>query len=343
MMSRQNSWRSHMVTLEERVRHLYNTYGQGKPMGQSWPKDTKRPYFFLHRTFLREQDLLVIFNTKRCRYNCYFCSLPSVCSPLWVSEQDILDQFEYILNELKHSLSVLDRITISNNGSVLDQETMPPQSLIKISSCIKEIRRVRTLVLETRLEFVDCRTIKKIKEANPRAALKILTGFETLNPDIRDKILGKKETLSVFEDGLNKVAESRADLTAFVLFKPSPTMTDSEAYLEANASIEYLVRQCKRRNIQLTVRLNPMYAAKGSRWAEAALALPEYKPPRLSDVLKLAVEKRSMGIPIYIGLSTENLDLEGGSYRFREDYSPELLKKAILFNTCRILEVMEVC
>lgn len=332
-----------MMTLEERVRHLYNAYGQRKPMDQSCPKNTKRPYFFLHRTFLREQDLIMIFNTKRCRYNCYFCSLPSVSSPLWVSEQDILDQFEYVLNELKHSLSVLDRITISNNGSVLDQETMPPQSLIKISSCIKEIRRVRTLLLETRLEFVDCGTIKKIKEANPRATLNILTGFETLNPHIRDNILGKKETLSVFEDGLNKVAETKADLTAFVLFKPSPTMTDSEAYLEANASIEYLVRRCKRRNIQLTVRLNPMYAAKGSRWAEVAFALPEYKPPRLSDVLKLALEKRSMGIPIYIGLSTENLDLEGGSYRFREDYSPELLKRAILFNTCRISEVMEVC
>jgi hypothetical protein len=262
---------------------------------------------------------------------------------MWVSEQDILDQFEYVLNELKHSLSVLDRITISNNGSVLDQETMPPQSLIKISRCIKEIRRVRTLILETRLEFVDCQTIKKIKEANPKATLDILTGFETLNPRIRDEILGKRESLGVFEDGLNRVAESGVDLTAFVLFKPSPTMTDSEAYLEASASIEYLVEQCKRRNIKLTVRLNPMYAAKGSTWAKVAFATPEYKPPRLSDTLKLALEKRRMGIRIYIGLSTENLDLQGGSYRFREDYSPELLKKAILFNCCRISEVMEVC
>lgn len=298
-------------------------------------QDTRKPYFFLHRTFLSEQDLLIIFNTKKCRYNCYFCSLPSLSSPSYIPEDDILAQFEYVLDELKHSLSVLDRITISNNGSVLDKETMPSEALIRIAECVKEIRRIRTIVLESRLEFVDCCIIKKIKEADPRSAVNVLTGFETLNIHIRDEILGKRESLEIFEAGLGKIAESGVDLTAFVLFKPSPTMDDADAYAEADASIEYLVKQCHKRSIDLTVRLNPMYAARNSKWAEMAFATPEYRPPCLTDILKLAIAKSREGIRIYIGLSTEDLDIEGGSYKCREDYSRELLKKAILFNSSK--------
>jgi len=306
-------------------------------MSEGCPQDTRKPRFFLHRTFLGEQDLLIIFNTKRCRHNCYFCSLPSISSPLSVPENDILAQFEYVLDELKHSLSVLDRITISNNGSVLDKETMPSEALIRIAKCIKEIRRIRTIVLESRLEFVDCLVIRNMKQADPRSAVNVLTGFETLDANIRDKILGKREPLEAFEAGLDKVAKSGADLTAFVLFKPSPIMDDTAAYAEAEASIEYLVRQCDRRDIDLTVRLNPMYAAINSKWAEMALATPEYRPPRLTDTLKLAIAKSKEGVRIYIGLSTEDQDLEGGSYKYREDYSRELLKEAILFNNGKYL------
>jgi len=322
--------------VEERIRKLYNRYGQSKPLSGSRQKNTKKPYFFLHRTFLREQDLVIIFNTKRCRYNCYFCSLPSVCSPFFVSGDDILAQFEYVVNEVKHSLGVLNRITISNNGSVLDEGTMPAHSLFRIARCVREIRRIRTIVLESKLEFISHRTIDKIKEADQRSKLSILTGFETLNRHIRDEVLGKREPLETFEAGLNKVAESGVDLTAFVLYKPSPTMEDSAAYAEANSSIEYLVRQCDKRNIDLTVRLNPMYAAKNSKWASIALATLDYKPPRLTDVLQLAIAKSNEGIPIYVGLSTEGLDLERGSYRYREDYSAELLKKVILFNSGKL-------
>ena len=316
----------------EKARLLYSKYGQRKSMGEANPEDTKKPFFFLHRTFLGEQDLLTIFNTKRCRYNCHFCSLPSTSSPSWISEDDIVTQFEYVLSELQHSLSVLDRVTISNNGSVLDNETMPTRALIRMSRCIRELRRVRTLVLETRLEFVDCKVIGRIKEANSRARITILTGFETLDPFIRDEVLGKRESLNIFQEGLDRVAECEADLTAFVLFKPSQTMSDSEAFIEADSAVRYLVDQCKKRGIDLTVRINLMYAARGTKWARAAFSTPEYKPPRLSDVLKFAREKSKQGIRIYIGLSTEDLDCDKGSYRFRDDYSQELLKRAILFN-----------
>jgi radical SAM enzyme (TIGR01210 family) len=233
---------------------------------------------------------------------------------------------------MKHSLGVLNRVTFSNEGSVLDIQSFPTDTLLVLSRCVQELRRVRTFVLETRLEFVKPETINQIDMVAPRARINILTGFETLNSCIRNKILGKQQTLEQFEEGLDKVAEASADLTAFVLFKPSQMMTDSEAYMEASASIDYLVEQCEERNVDLTIRLNPMYAAKGTIWAEIACHTSEYKPPRLTDVIDLAYQKSQEGVSVYIGLSTEGLNESWGSYQSREDFSRNLLKKAILFN-----------
>ena len=107
----------------------------------------------------------------------------------------ILAQFGYVVEELKHSLSVLDRITLSNEGSVLDARTFPQSALLEIASCISELRRIHILVLETRIEFVDPVFVRRIMKRAPRVMVDILTGFETLDSRIRDEILGKKLSL----------------------------------------------------------------------------------------------------------------------------------------------------
>ncbi len=77
-----------------------------------------------------------------------------------------------------------------------------------------------------------------------------------------------------------------------------------------------------------------MYAALGTRWGKKAYEVGDkYSPPRLSDVLDLAWKKRRENIDIYIGLSTEGLSARWGNYRAREDFSPELLKEALIFNS----------
>lgn len=249
----------------------------------------------------------------------------------------ILAQFGYVVEELKHSLSVLDRITLSNEGSVLDARTFPQSALLEIASCISELRRIHILVLETRIEFVDPVFVRRIMKRAPRVMVDILTGFETLDSRIRDEILGKKEPLGVFLNGLDKVKQLRSALTCFVLYKPDPVMTDEEAFVEAEKSIDFLGRECEKRSIPLTIRLNPMYMAKGSQWARRARSIPTYQPPRLTDVMRLAEKKVEEGMSVYIGLSTEGLNAHGGSYVCREDYSQKLIKPIKLFNDGKIL------
>lgn len=322
------------MPLEETTRWLYDEYGSRKAMGNPSPT-SRQPHYFLLRPFQGDNDLLVILNTKRCRYQCHFCELPAKSSLLAISREDIVAQIEYVLYQLKHSLSIIDRITISNEGSVLDSSTFPIEALLSIAKCVHQIRRARRLILETRIEFVDRGMVLEIQRSAPRVTVDILTGFETLDANIRDGILFKQESLDTFTAGLDKIAETQCDLTCYVLYKPSPVMSDDEAFVEAELSIDYLVRECHGRKIPLTIRLNPMYIAKGSRWADLARQTPSYKPPRLTDVMRLAEKKTHEGVRVYIGLSNEGLGGPLGTYAQREDYSPSLIKQVILFNDAK--------
>lgn len=317
--------------LQMRIRKLYREYGYSKRMGLPADNETM-PHYFLHRQFLSDQDLLIIFNTKRCRYQCHFCNLPSKSRNKLIPTNSILAQFEYVANELKHSLSVINRITLSNEGSVLDTETFPHDALVTIAECTTELRNVRILVFETRMEFVTSEYICALKNANPRAQIDILTGFETVDSYIRDEILGKREPIESFLHGLDELAQTSTSLTAYVLFKPSPYMTDDDAKIEAEKSIDFLLQACNERQIPLIIRLNPMYAAENTVWAKRAFSYNGYLPPRLSDVLEVAECNRARGVQVYIGLSTEGLEDPHGTYRSRDDFSIELLKQAINLN-----------
>jgi radical SAM enzyme (TIGR01210 family) len=327
--------------IEERIRLLYDTFGQRKKMGLPEP-DLRRPLFFLHRPFLGDLDLLTIFNTKRCKYQCHFCHLPAKSPKALVSEEDILAQFQFVVSELKHSLSLITRFTMSNEGSILDPDTFPFGTLRAIVQGTRELRMVRRIVMETRLEFMNRDAIFELRRCNPRVTFDILTGFESKDREIRDEFLYKQEPISSFLNGLDAVAASGCDLTAYVLFKPSPYMTDEEAFQEAESSIDYLVEHCQSRRIGLTIRLNPMYAATGTKWAEIARTTPTYKPPRLTDVMKLAQKKSKEGLQLYIGISREGIDENWGSYLCREDYSDALIRPIKLFNERKSLDFGEV-
>lgn len=318
------------MDLATNIARLYREFGPPKPMGDSAPEPTK-PHFFLHRNFLGEQDLAILFNTKRCRYQCKFCALPYKSSKDWIEAGDVVSQFWYVAQELKHSLGSLERLTIANEGSVFDETTFPPDALLEIVSSTRALPRIRKLVFETRVEFIEVAKLEEMKAAGKKR-LDILTGFETLDETIRDTVLGKRETVDSFLAALEKIRSADADLTAYVLFKPSPDMSDEEAFAEAESSIDFVAGECSKREIPFIIRLNPMYVANGTPWAQQA-ARASYLPPRLSDVLALTEKKRRQGVRVYVGLTSEGLANDPGTYRAREDFSPQLIKLGIVNNS----------
>lgn len=315
----------------DRINVLYRHFGPPKPMGSAG-ESTRLPHFFLLRKFLGEQDLAILFNTKRCRYNCAFCALPLKSSLTEIPADEIRAQFLYVAEEVKHALGLIDRITIANEGSVFDQETFPFDVLLEIAASTRSLPSVRRLVFETRLEFLNIEPLKEMRRTCMKE-IEILTGFESADKQVRDVVLSKREPLDVFLRGLDIVGESKSALTAYVLFKPIPNMSDQEAIDEARSSIAFLREACALRQIPITIRLNPMYAAQGTRWRSIAESSPSYSPPRLSDVLEVAREARARGTPTYIGLTSEGLAEIPFTYRGREDFSSSLLREAILNNT----------
>ena len=192
-------------------------------------------------------------------------------------------------------------------------------------------RSVQEVVFETRLEFATEKILSEVKSILPKKRLIILTGFESANPRIRDVVLYKRESLEDFSRGLDVLGELQYDLTAYVLYKPDPDMTDEEADDDALESIGWLVRETQRRAIPLSIRLNLMYVAVGTAWARE-LNLATYRPPSLGRALAIAQRTTQHGIECYVGLSSEGLSDERLTYRVREDFNRDLLRQAIQFN-----------
>lgn len=320
-----------VADISSAVREIYRAHGYSKKMGEGSSR-TDRPHYFLHRRFLDEQDLLVIFNSKRCQYRCRFCALPNKSSNTLVDGEEIVEQFLYVANEMRNSLSVLERVTLSNEGSVMDGSTFSQEALFRVVEAIAELRLVRRIVLETRLEFADETSLARLEDASDRARIEVLTGFETASNYIRSKILKKRESLEEFLNGLDRLTSTVTPINAYVLFKSDPDMSDTDAVNEASNSIQFLTHACAERGLPLTIRLNPMYAADGTPWARAAVSSARYSPPRLTDVLRVARSARAEGCRIYLGLATEGLANDRGTFREREDFSNDLLKEAVRFN-----------
>lgn len=322
------------TSITEFLKNIYNSFGPRKPMGNP-AVNNQHPHFFLVRSFLGETDLAILFNTKRCRYKCKFCNLPAKSTKQFISSDDISLQYRNVLEYIKHSIGVIDRVTIANEGSVFDYETFPRDVLFDIANSTNVVPTITRIVLESRLEFVESKELIELKNSTKKT-IDILTGFESLDEHIIDIVLHKEESINSFLIGLEKISESKSSLTAYVLYKPSQEMTDEDAFYEAEKSIDFLIKHTRRLKIPLCIRLNPMYAAQGTPWAKIADNMVEYRPPKLSDVLSLAMKKDKEGIPIYLGLTSEGLALEKYTYRAREDFSTALLKNAILWNKRKI-------
>lgn len=325
-------WRDFGIDMRKR-------FGLGKPM-VLYAYDPERPKvkFFLERPFLGDSDALFIFQTPACRFLnvCTFCDLPksSLAQQFPMTPDQIMQQFVSAVGELRHGLHTFDRVTLSNDGSILDEQTFPRGALKNIVSFFTAYKNIRRLVLETRLLFVEPHFIRELNSVLPNAPpliIDILTGLETANDAIRTNVL-KKEPVKVFLQGLDQVTEATDTCTAYIMYKCGIGMSDEEATRDARDSIEFFVSECQKRSLYPTIRLNPTYAADGTPW-ERALQEKKWVPPRLTDVFRLAIEFRQKGLPLYMGASDEGLAVAGGTYETREDYTPALKKELIAFNT----------
>lgn len=265
--------------------------------------------------------LFVVFYTRACRWGqCTGCNLPSLMTQRHIGFRAIMRQVDalFAIPEVRARFPGIHQLFVSNNGSVLDEETFSSTALIYlVSQANVYLPNLAVLTLETRPEYVDIPELeflaRSLKEGEMPTDLELAVGFEAFDDRIRNKAFRKGLSLRSFEECAGKAARHGFRLRCYFMQKPVVGMTDAEAIADIRNGIDYLADVATRHNLRVNMHLNPTYVARGTPLAEA-FARGEYAPPRLADVATAVRYAQGKRVAITVGLNDEGLAVEGGSF-----------------------------
>ena len=311
---------------------LIRVKGMVPVVNQEGDKDhnPREPIFVWYQDTPEGKEINIALYTKPCSWGrCSFCTLPSQSSPVGVRTADILAQTQSAFDRFTpEQLAPVRRVFLSNNGSVLDKDTLPLGNLrAAIRMAHERCPNLQIICLETRFDSVgptdieplhafllSCHGESEGRLASMPVALQFSGGYETQDPYLRNAVLFKGYAEEKVQDffALCSEAAKRSDQTVlldeYVILKPAAGLTDAEAVAEAVESILHLDRLGSHFSIPVSIRLNPAFAAVGSE-LHAQFQRERYTPPTLRDICQVIVAVRDRGceLPIFVGLNDEGL------------------------------------
>ena len=299
--------------------------------------DPNRPAQFWFQESEEGEILFIVFYSQACRWSrCLGCNLPSKMSVKHVSFKALMAQIDYVFNhtEVLKRYHTLKKVIVSNNGSVLDENTFSSTALIYLIAKLNlHLPNLSILSLETRVEYVDIEELefiaRALKEGDTPTTLELAVGFEAFDDRVRNEIFNKGLKLETFEKLCKMLATYGFHLKCYFMQKPVPGMSDEQAILDIHRGIDYLSKQAQKYGIDINMHLNPTYVASGTI-LEKSFRKGEYRPPQLRDVTQAALNGQGKSITIFLGLSDENLACEGGS--FIRPGEEKLIEKLEAFN-----------
>lgn len=290
--------------------------------------------------------LFLVFYTQACRWSrCLGCNLPSKVSREHVPFKFLMQQVDNLFADprVQTQGEKIRKVIISNNGSVLDEDTFSSTALMYLIAKLNlHVPNLTTVCMESRPEYVDTAELEFISralaEGDTPTGLEIAVGFEAFDDRIRNDIFDKGLTLKVFESLAQKLAVYDFALKCYFMQKPVPGISDEEAVEDIGRAIDYLNRVSNDLGIQINMHLNPTYVATGTA-LEGAFKAGEYSPPLLEDVARAALTARDKHLSLFIGLSDEGLALPGGSF-LRSD-NQWMVKPLEEFNRTQDFTILE--
>lgn len=279
--------------------------------------------------------LFVVFYTQACRWSrCLACNLPSLCSKFHVGYKDIRKQIDWLFSQpqVVSQRKKIRKVIVSNNGSVLDQETFSSNALMYFTLMANEhLPNMRVLSLETRPEYVEVAELeflsRAIKEGDTPTELELAVGFEIFDDHLRNDVLKKGLRKEIFEMLTSNMARPQFRLKVYMMQKPVPGMSDEEAVRDIEQAAAYfgsiVMRQLfvsgtEERRLKIDMHLNPTYVARGTALEQMFLR-GDYSPPHLRHVARAVLSAEHEPISVYVGLSDEGLAVPNGSFLRPED------------------------
>jgi len=281
--------------------------------------------------------LFIVFYSQTCRWSrCLGCNLPSKMSYEHVSYKALISQIDYVFQdpEVIKQRKHIRKVILSNNGSILDEETFSSTALMYLLVQLNlSLPNLALLSIETRVEYVDLAELlflsRALAEGDTPTQLEIAIGFEAFDDYIRNRIFDKGLSLKMFEDLVGKIASYGYRLKCYFMQKPVPGMTDAEAITDIQNAIDYLSQMAAHHGIGINMHLNPTFVASGTI-LEEAFRKGAYVPPFLGDVAKATRHAKGKSLSIFMGLFDEGLAAEGGS--FLREGDEEFVKELERFN-----------
>jgi archaeosine synthase beta-subunit len=313
------------------------------PGGQSLlvrPKRGDRPLSVVTRQVFGQRELVVVFYTKRCQYQCTFCTLPATSAFSDVNGESIRAQLAAAFETAGSELGKLQQISLGNEGSILDERTFSEEQLDWVLSSCVALPSVRSLVLETRGEFVSEACLDRIIERIAPCKLTLKIGLESADERVREEILRKRMDLESFERTVVTMGRKGVALASYVLLKADPAHSDEEGKADALRTCVYLKELCRRAGTELTLRLNSMYCAEGSLWARWAEE-QGWTPPSIFDLADVMIAAREDTVPVFAGLYDEGLSTRTGHYEARPDFQRWALDALERYNQTMDLSLLE--
>ncbi|CAK8713659.1 Elp3/MiaA/NifB-like radical SAM core domain-containing protein [Candidatus Electrothrix gigas] len=290
--------------------------------------------------------LFIVFYSQACRWaRCLGCNLPSKMSVEHIPFDALIRQTDYLfsLPEIAERADSIDKLIVSNNGSVLDEVTFSSTALMYLMARINmHFPALQVLALESRPEYVDIAELeflaRSLQEGKSKTALELCIGFEAFDEHIRNDVFDKGLTLHVFEEMVQKLAPYKYRLKCYFMLKPVPGMTDNEAVEDIRQAVDYLDTISAKYDIAVNMHLNPTYAARGTLLGRAFLQ-GEYVPPSLRDLARAASYTEGKRLSVFLGLSDEGLAEQGGS--FIREGEEELIERLEMFNQTQDYRILQ--
>ncbi len=314
-----------------------NSASVGKTYDFDDTHNARRPAEYWFQDSQEGRVLFLVLYGQACRWSkCLGCNLPSQMTRSHVPYDQLMDQIDYVFDEMLSSdeANGINKIILSNNGSVLDEQTFSTTALLYfVAKMNRHMPNVQALSLESRCEYVDEAELevlsRALAEGSRKAVLELAVGFEAFDDQIRNDVFHKGMTLEMFEKTVVMSARHDFHIKAYFMLKPVPDMSEQEALADIVSGMEYLDTMARKHGVQINMHLNPTYVASGTP-LEVAFREGRFSPPKLDTLRQAALASKHKKISLFLGLSDEGLAIEGGTFAGADD--EELLERLEEFN-----------
>lgn len=211
-----------------------------------------------------------------------------------ISAEDYISQFNHVIDEI--DLNDYPIVGIYNDGNFFNENEIPMNAVEEICRLLNNFKKVKKVVIESRIEYVPFERIQKVKKCLNNKQIEVAFGFESIDNQVINLCINKGFSLNRFGQLYNAFQSNGFSMKPYLLLKP-PFLTEQESINDVLSTIDYLSLKGIR-YIDLEVTMVQKYTLVHELWKRNL-----YQPPMLwsiIDIISKYKKKHKDKINLYI-------------------------------------------